>query len=163
MQARDMVDWLPHGLLSKLDKCLMAHGLEGRTPFLDTRVADFGFRLPDRLKIQGQSGKWLLKTWLQRRMPDARPFAHKRGFTVPVGEWIASKSTDLADLMPRQPGIREHFHTDTVHSAFANPSGKSGFLAWSLLFFALWHYAYGLSRPTSDGTVFDILADAVRG
>ncbi|MCZ6764408.1 MAG: asparagine synthase (glutamine-hydrolyzing) [Alphaproteobacteria bacterium] len=163
LQARDMVDWLPHGLLGKLDKCLMAHGLEGRTPFLDTAVADFGFRLPDHLKIQGQDGKWLLKTWLQRRMPDAMPFAHKRGFTVPVGEWIASKSTDLADLMTRQPGIREYFRTDTVQSAFANPSGKLGFLAWSFLFFALWHYAYGLSRPTSDGTVFDILADAVRG
>ena len=163
LQARDMVDWLPHGLLGKLDKCLMAHGLEGRTPFLDTAVADFGFRLPDHLKIQGQDGKWLLKTWLQRRMPDSQPFAHKRGFTVPVGEWIASKSTDLADLMTRQPGIREYFRTDTVQSAFANPSGKLGFLAWSFLFFALWHYAYGLSRPTSDGTVFDILADAVRG
>jgi len=163
LQARDMVDWLPHGLLSKLDKCLMAHGLEGRTPFLDTRVADFGFRLPDRLKIQGQDGKWLLKTWLQGRMPEAQPFTHKRGFTVPVGEWIASKSDDLTDLVTRQPGIREYFPPDAVRSAFTNPSGKSGFLAWSFLFFALWHYAYGLSRPDSDGNVFDILADAVRG
>jgi len=160
LQARDMVDWLPHGLLSKLDKCLMAHGLEGRTPFLDTEVADFGFRLPDRLKIQGQDGKWLLKTWLHQRMPDARPFTHKRGFTVPVGEWIASRSTDLADLVTRQPGIREHFSPDQVQSAFANSSGKSGFLAWSFLFFALWHYTYGLQRPSSDGSVFDILADA---
>lgn len=163
LQARDMVDWLPHGLLSKLDKCLMAHGLEGRTPFLDAEVADFGFRLPDRLKIQGQDGKWLLKTWLQKRLPEARPFTHKRGFTVPVGEWIAAKSTDLADLMPRQPGLREYFRPDAVRSAFADPSGKSGFLAWSFLFFALWHYAYGLARPDSDGSVFDILADAVRG
>ncbi len=163
LQARDMVDWLPHGLLSKLDKCLMAHGLEGRTPFLDTRVADFGFRLPDHLKIQGQDGKWLLKTWLQNRMPAAQPFTHKRGFTVPVGEWIASRSSDLVDLMPQQPGIREYFHPDVVRSAFAKPSGKMGFLAWSFLFFALWHYSYGLARPSSNGTVFDILADAVRG
>jgi len=163
LQAHDMVDWLPHGLLSKLDKCLMAHGLEGRTPFLDTRVADFGFRLPDRLKIQGQDGKWLLKTWLQNRMPEAQPFTHKRGFTVPVGEWIASESSALADLVTRQPGIREYFPPDTVRAAFANPSGKSGFLAWSFLFFALWHYSYGLARPNSDGNVFDILSDAVRG
>jgi len=163
LQARDMVDWLPHGLLGKLDKCLMAHGLEGRTPFLDAEVADFGFRLPDRLKIRGQDGKWLLKTWLQAHMPAARPFARKRGFTVPVSAWIAAKSSDLTDLMTRQPGIREYFDPEAVRAVFARPSGRAGFQAWSLLFFALWHYTYGLSRPSSDGDVFDILADAVRG
>ncbi len=34
-QATDIADWLPHDLLLKLDRCLMAHGVEGRTPFLD--------------------------------------------------------------------------------------------------------------------------------
>ncbi len=34
-QAADAADWLPHDLLLKLDRCLMAHGVEGRTPFLD--------------------------------------------------------------------------------------------------------------------------------
>src|SRR5262249_35297913 len=34
-QAVDCVDWLPNDLLGKLDRCLMAHGVEGRTPFLD--------------------------------------------------------------------------------------------------------------------------------
>ena len=163
LQARDMIDWLPHGLLGKLDKCLMAHGLEGRTPFLDSQVVDFGFRLPDTLKIRGRHGKWLLKTWLHQHMPEARPFAHKRGFTVPVGEWLASRSQVLPDLMARQPGIREYFQTEVVRSVFSNPSGKTGFLAWSFLFFALWHQAYGLGRPNSNGTVFDVLADAARG
>ncbi len=36
-QATDMADWLPHDLLLKLDRCLMAHAVEGRTPFLDPR------------------------------------------------------------------------------------------------------------------------------
>ena len=34
-QAADVADWLPNDLLLKLDRCLMAHGVEGRTPFLD--------------------------------------------------------------------------------------------------------------------------------
>ncbi len=34
-QALDCADWLPNDLLLKVDRCLMAHGLEGRTPFLD--------------------------------------------------------------------------------------------------------------------------------
>ena len=36
-QALDMTDWLPHDLLLKLDRCMMAHAVEGRTPFLDPR------------------------------------------------------------------------------------------------------------------------------
>ncbi len=48
-QATDCADWLPNDLLIKLDRCLMAHGVEGRTPFLDPAVADAAFRLPDFL------------------------------------------------------------------------------------------------------------------
>ena len=50
-QATDCIDWLPHDLLIKLDRCLMAHGVEGRTPMLDPTVVDIAFRLPDRLKV----------------------------------------------------------------------------------------------------------------
>jgi asparagine synthase (glutamine-hydrolysing) len=46
-QATDCADWLPNNLLIKLDRCLMAHGVEGRTPFLDPAVARFAFSLPD--------------------------------------------------------------------------------------------------------------------
>ena len=42
-QAVDCVHWLPNDLLTKLDRCLMAHGVEGRTPFLDPEVAGFAF------------------------------------------------------------------------------------------------------------------------
>src|SRR5580693_9506507 len=42
-QAVDCADWLPNDLLTKLDRCLMAHGVEGRTPFLDPVVAAFAF------------------------------------------------------------------------------------------------------------------------
>ena len=60
-QAVDMTDWLPNDLLTKLDRCLMAHGLEGRTPFLDMAVAQAAYRLPDNLKIHKRRGKWILR------------------------------------------------------------------------------------------------------
>src|SRR6202000_2740197 len=65
-QARDIAGWLPDDLLLKLDRCLMAHGLEGRTPFLDPEVARFAFFLPDRFKVRGRLGKWVLRRRLQR-------------------------------------------------------------------------------------------------
>ena len=94
-QATDCADWLPNDLLTKLDRCLMAHGVEGRTPFLDPVVADFAFRLPDELKVRKGIGKWLLRRWVARACAAAEPFARKRGFTVPVGEWIARRGAQL--------------------------------------------------------------------
>ena len=87
-QATDMADWLPHDLLLKLDRCLMAHAVEGRTPFLDPGVAAAAFRLPDGMKLRDGMGKWILRKWLEKNLPMARPFAPKQGFTVPVGAWI---------------------------------------------------------------------------
>jgi asparagine synthase (glutamine-hydrolysing) len=87
-QWADIATWLPNDLLLKLDRCLMAHGLEGRTPFLDREVAAFAFPLPDRMKVRGRHGKWILRKWLERHCPAAEPGARKKGFTVPVADWI---------------------------------------------------------------------------
>ena len=84
-QAADCADWLPNDLLTKLDRCLMHHGVEGRTPFLDREVAYAGFRLPDSLKLRKGLGKQILRRWLAEHLPEAKPFSRKRGFTVPVG------------------------------------------------------------------------------
>src|SRR5208282_960671 len=92
LQANDCADWLPNDLLIKVDRCLMAHGVEGRTPFLDPVVANFAFRLPDRLKVRGRQGKWLLRRWLERSLPAASNAAPKRGFSVPVAAWIAKEA-----------------------------------------------------------------------
>ena len=66
-QATDCADWLPNDLLTKLDRCLMTHGLEGRTPFLDREVAKVAFSLSDEMKIKKGLGKWLLREWLERK------------------------------------------------------------------------------------------------
>ena len=142
-QAVDCADWLPNDLLTKLDRCLMAQGLEGRTPFLDPVVADFAFRLPDRLKVRDGRGKYLLRRLLERLLPEAQPFSPKRGFTVPVGAWIATRGRDLGQLVARQPGIAEITRPDRVVKLFEGAAEKhAGQGAWILLFYALWHRAH---------------------
>ena len=63
------------------------------------------FRLPDAMKIRRGQGKWLLRQWLNLKLPEARPFGRKRGFTVPVGEWIQARGAELGPLVARQPGV----------------------------------------------------------
>ena len=156
-QATDCADWLPHDLLLKLDRCLMAHGVEGRTPMLDPAVAAAGFRLPDGLKVQNGRGKWLLRRWLEGAMPASAPFAPKQGFTVPIGVWIAGQGARLGPLVAASPGVAEIARPDRVVSLFRDASGRrEGFAAWTLLFYALWHRAHVEGR-VAGGDVFDVL------
>jgi len=157
-QAADCADWLAHDLLAKADRCLMAHAIEGRVPLLDPALASFAFTLPDRAKLHRGLGKWLLRRWLDRAMPAARPFSPKRGFTVPVGEWIGRRP-ELGPLLARQPGIAEICRPGEVETLFAHPDPGTGFARWTLLFYALWHRAHILSQP-GDGNVFDLLAES---
>ena len=159
LQAVDCADWLPHDLLNKLDRCLMAHGVEGRVPFLDREVADFAFRLPDAMKIKRRTGKWLLRRWLETGMPQARPFARKRGFTVPVGEWIAARGAELGPLVAAQEGIAEACDPDAVERLFRAGAAKEGKAAWTLLFYSLWHRRHIQGRAPAGG-VLDTLAAA---
>ncbi len=155
-QATDCVDWLAHDLLIKLDRCLMAHGVEGRTPLLDPAIAAAVFNLPDRLKVRRGTGKWLLRKWLADRLPAAEPFARKQGFTVPVGAWIASQGARLGPLVARQPAIAALCHGDAVEAVFRAPARRRGFAAWTLLFYALWHRRH-IDGVPADGDVFEVL------
>jgi asparagine synthase (glutamine-hydrolysing) len=136
-QYGDIATWLPNDLLLKLDRCLMAHGLEGRTPFLDPAVAAFAFHLPDRLKVRGRMGKWILRQWLARHCPAAEPFAKKKGFTVPVAAWIAPRAADLGPKIAASSGIARVCDLNAVRAVFTDDAHASS--RWPMLFFAVWH------------------------
>ncbi len=157
VQAVDCADWLPHDLLIKVDRCLMAHGVEGRVPFLDPELGRFAFSLPDGLKTRGRKGKWLLRRWLDIYLPESKPFEPKRGFTVPVGEWISRRAQTLAPLVAAQAGVQEACVPGAVERLFAANDAKAGKAAWTLLFYALWHRAH-VEGGTPDGDAEAVLA-----
>ena len=88
LQAVDCAEWLPNDLLIKVDRCLMAHGVEGRTPFLDPVVADFAFRLPDAMKATTKMAKRMLVIGSRRMSRRRSPMRGKPVLRL-VGEWIA--------------------------------------------------------------------------
>jgi asparagine synthase (glutamine-hydrolysing) len=156
-QAADVAEWLPNDLLTKLDRCLMAHGVEGRTPLLDPAVAAASYRLPDALKIHGGRGKHVLRAWLAEALPAANAQAPKQGFTVPVGSWIDADAARLGPLVAAQPCIAEIAHPDRVRALFA--SRRNGLPSWTLLFYALWYRAH-IEGACMDGDVFETLTIA---
>lgn len=156
-QAQDIATWLPGDLLTKMDRMLMAHGVEGRVPFLDPEMAAFAFVLPDKLKIRHKLGKAVLRHWLSTAMPAARPYDKKRGFTVPVGEWIAGKGQRIGHMVGTQDCIQAICSPDAIQDIFALPVGRAGKAAWTLLFYALWHKIH-IQGVAPDGDVFDVLS-----
>ena len=157
MQTVDCATWLPNDLLIKLDRCLMAHGIEGRVPFLDPRVAKFAFSLKDDQKLRSGRGKWIIRHWLAENFPAATAFERKRGFTVPVADWIAREGASLGPLVARQEGIAEICEPRNVESLFRNVTARSGHAAWTMLFYALWHRRHMLGHMPA-GDVFETLS-----
>ncbi|WP_269714049.1 asparagine synthase (glutamine-hydrolyzing) [Caulobacter sp. NIBR2454] len=135
-QGADIATWLPNDLLLKLDRCLMAVGLEGRTPFLDPQVAAFASALPDRMKVRGRYGKWILRKWLERACPAADPWGKKKGFTVPVAAWIAPRAADIGPRLAQLKAVREVCDLDAVRATFSDEA--QAVQRWPLLFFGLW-------------------------
>ena len=157
-QAVDCAEWLPNDLLVKLDRSLMAHGVEGRTPFLDPVVADFVFRLPDAQKAGLRFGKRLLRAWLARAFPEARAWTPKKGFNPPVGAWIAQRAEAVGKLVSAHPALAGLLPADTVRAAFVRAAAAPQ-PAWSLLFTVLWHSHHVLGLP-ADGDVVEVLEAA---
>jgi asparagine synthase (glutamine-hydrolysing) len=160
VQAVDVAEWLPNDLLTKLDRCLMAHGVEGRTPFLDPVVADFAFRLPDAQKASLRFGKVLLRQWLAKAFPQAGAFARKRGFKPPVGAWMQARGTALGRMVAAHPGVAAMLPRDEITGVFEDAAAEPQ-RAWSVLFYALWHSRHILGVDPA-GDILDVLGQSAR-
>ncbi len=160
LQAVDCAEWLPNDLLVKFDRCLMAHGLEGRTPFLDPLVAAFGFPLPDTIKVQKGMGKWILRQWLSDTLPEAEAWAKKAGFNPPVGHWIAAHKQKIEPLLLSHPALQKMAAEPLVKKVFLDPL-ENAQAAWNLTFYALWysHHILGISAEGNIGDVLDSAAN----
>lgn len=156
MQAVDLATWLPDDLLVKGDRMLMSFALEGRVPYLDHRVVEFGMSLPDELKVNRRFGKLFLRAWGERSLPKDHMWQRKKGFTVPVLSCLTS--TVLAKLnasLPAHPAIRYWFSAERVRALLKRVSagGDGGRMIWALMQFAIWHNIFidgNCTRPDVD-------------
>jgi asparagine synthetase B (glutamine-hydrolysing) len=63
----------------------MAVSLEAREPLLDYRLIEFAARLPEKYRVQGGQGKWLMKKTMERYLPEEILYRPKMGFVTPMG------------------------------------------------------------------------------
>ena len=87
---------LPDDMLTKVDRMSMANSLEVRVPFLDHRIAEFAFTLPDSYKIQGGIRKRILQDTFRDILPAEIYNRPKKGFEVPLLQWLR---TDMRSVI----------------------------------------------------------------
>ncbi|MEW6747242.1 MAG: asparagine synthase (glutamine-hydrolyzing) [Planctomycetota bacterium] len=88
VRREELLGPLPDDLLVKVDRLSMAQALEVRCPFLDHRLVEFALSLPAHHLVSAVETKKLLRRLALRHLPRDVARARKRGFGVPVGEWL---------------------------------------------------------------------------
>ena len=142
MQHVDLTQALPDNLLVKADRMLMAWGVEGRVPFLDHRIVEFGLGLPDQLKIADKQGKSFLKRWAERDIPAEHLYGRKRGFYVPVGEWLDDIFLcQLIAILPHHPALTPWFRPEGIEELIevCKKVRHGETMLWAIIQFILWH------------------------
>lgn len=136
-------EFLLDDILVKVDRCSMLNSLEVRAPFLDRDVAEFVARLPVRFKLHGLKRKYLLKKTFADLLPEKILHRNKRGFQIPVSEWLSGRLRPLMeDLLSGESLRRSGFFRPEVVRRLMDDhiSGKKDLRVplWTLMVFQLW-------------------------
>ncbi len=140
---------LPNDMLTKVDLMSMAHGLEVRVPFLDHRVVEFAFQLPEASKINRRTKKRIVQDTFRSVLPKALYRRPKKGFEVPLLGWFRSELQSmitndlLEDRFVQEQGIFNPSEVGRLkQQLFSSNPGDGHATVWALLVFQWWWKKY---------------------
>lgn len=127
-EANDARNWYPYiirdmemninlqRILLKVDRSGMYNSVEVRVPYLSNTMLDLAFRQPVKAHVQNGQGKYFLKQQLARYTGATYPFKKKKGFLVPMKDWLrGSIQQDVYDQCLDMPAeLRTFFRTDRL-------------------------------------------------
>jgi asparagine synthase (glutamine-hydrolysing) len=131
-------------LLRDTDQMSMRHALEVRVPLLDHRLVEYLMGLPDELKQPGDTPKRLLLESLGRPLPAVCVDRPKRGFVLPLDQWMRTSlmpfctrhlgSEGLGGHPAFRPGAVEH-----LWETFLTGDGRTNWSRpWALVALHAW-------------------------
>lgn len=114
MALADSLTYLPEDILTKVDRATMSVGLEARVPLLDHRVVELAWRIPPE-DLRGGYGKAPLREILHRYVPGELVERPKRGFEVPLADWLRGPLAPWAqDMLSAERLTAEGFFEPSV-------------------------------------------------
>jgi len=148
-QLLDYATYLPNDILTKVDIASMMHGLEVRTPLVDLKVVEFAAKMPVETKLaKDASDRWVskkvLKHLLSRHFPDEFIHREKKGFSIPIRDWLSPGGALREELQERllkkNARISEYFEPEKIASMVKNHGNGHDYagMLWLLLFLEVW-------------------------
>lgn len=141
--AIDTVTYLPDDILAKVDRAAMAVSLETRVPMLDHAVVELAWKLKFAYKVDGNSGKAILKDLLYEYVPRNLIDRPKMGFGVPVGNWIKGPLRDWAEGLLSEKSLTSGGSFDAkkvrhVWESHLTGEHDSTYALWNILMWQAW-------------------------
>jgi asparagine synthase (glutamine-hydrolysing) len=139
----------------KVDRMSMAHSLEARVPFLDKGVMELSRKIPRGLRLRGMTTKYLLKRAMASRLPASVVGGKKRGFNVPMPQWLAGELREfmqdtLSPARVRAHGLFEPAAVERLMREHVGMERDHSRALWTLLVLAVWmDDVLGAARPAA--------------
>tara|TARA_B100001063_G_scaffold101603_1_gene94896 strand:+ start:4441 stop:6402 length:1962 start_codon:yes stop_codon:yes gene_type:complete len=143
----DSLNYLVDDILVKVDRAAMSVSLETRMPFLDHNLQEFVWSLPQSFKVRRQGAKrldkWLLKKILYKYVPQKFFERPKKGFEIPINEWLKGPLKEWANDLLDERKIKDqgYFNHKIINKYWKKHlSGKIDYKSeiWTILMFQAW-------------------------
>jgi asparagine synthase (glutamine-hydrolysing) len=147
LQYQDLYNFSAHSLMLKGDKIPMSVGLEGRYPWLDHRIVNFGLSLPRAQKIRCLKTKIPPRKLLEKHMPRDFTWRGKQGFALPIEEWFKdSLQSNLNEIIQRQesddaPRLNKPFLKELLQNLHAGDPHVWPYL-WTVYVYDKWTHIF---------------------
>ena len=139
------------------DRNSMAHSIESRSPFLDYRLVEFAFSLPNKMKIRNGLGKWLIRESMKGILPETvRCRRDKQGLVAPTEKWFKGTSQQavrevLASPQLADRGLLNQAEVLRFFDEHASGEANHYMAIWQWLNVELWaRQTFDVPRPTPD-------------
>lgn len=145
---------LPDGILYKVDRMSMAHAVEVRPPFLDSRIVEFAARLPEHFKISGSQTKLILRSLMKDKLPSPVLHRSKVGFDIPIHDWFRGilmplLRDTLNESSVRGNGLFEWSAVERLMQQHLDRKANWGYHLWGLMTLNLWMKRWNVEGPTT--------------
>jgi len=147
--------YLADDILYKVDRMSMAHALEVRPPFLDSRIVDFAARLPEKFKLNGNTTKYILRRLMADKLPQHVLHRSKMGFDIPVHDWFRGTLRQfLLDTVTREAvessGLFRWPAVERLIQRHLERRENAGYQLWGLMVLLMWTQRWNIELPATE-------------
>ncbi len=139
----DLQHFMVEDILTKVDRTSMSVALEVRVPLLDHTVVEAMMTLPKSEKINGNTGKIILRRILEKLLPNELWDRPKQGFSAPMDKWLCGPLNEMLRdyLSPARLGKENIFDLPFIEKLI-NDHEKglkdNQYYLWTLLMWEMW-------------------------